>query len=55
VIVLDFRGVALLLGEPVIDLDTIDVPLGFTVVVPVFETELEPDTDFVELELPVFV
>jgi len=41
------------LGETVVDLDTIDVPVGFTVVVPVFETELDPDTEFVELELIV--
>jgi hypothetical protein len=53
VIVFDFTGVALLLGEIVVDLDTIDVPVGFTVVVPVLETEVEPDTEFVELELTV--
>jgi hypothetical protein len=55
VTVRDLKGVPLLLGERVDDLDTIGVPVGFTVGVPVFETELEPDTDFVELELPVVV
>ena len=55
VIVLDFKEVPLLLGERVDDLDTIGVPVGFTVGVPVFETELEPDTDFVELELAIDV
>ncbi len=52
-IVFDFTGVALLLGEIVVDLDTIDVAVGFTVVVPVLETDVEPDTEFVELELTV--
>jgi len=53
VIVLDLKEVPLLLGDTVDDLDTIGVPVGFTVVVPVFETELDPDTEFVELELTV--
>jgi hypothetical protein len=55
VLVLDLKEVPLLLGDTVGDLDTIGVPVDFTVVVPVFETELDPDTEFVELELPVFV
>jgi hypothetical protein len=45
---LDFRGVAELVDEIVWDLDTIDEPVGFTVEVPVFDTEVDPETEFVE-------
>ncbi len=52
-IVLVLKEVPLLLGVRVDDLDIIGVAVGFTVVVPVFETELDPDTEFVELALTV--
>lgn len=45
---MDFRGVAELVDEIVWDLDTIDEPVGFTVEVPVFDTEVDPETEFVE-------
>ena len=53
VFVLDFKGVALWLGETVTDFDIKDVNVGFTVIVAVFDIELELDTEFVELELSV--
>jgi hypothetical protein len=40
-----------LLGEIVEDLDIRGVAVGFTVAVCVFDIELEPDTEFVELKL----
>jgi hypothetical protein len=50
---LDLTGVAVVLGETVSVLDTTDdmEPLG--VRVPVFETDVDPDTEFVDDMLPV--
>ena len=53
VFVLDFKGDAVWLGETVTDFDIKDVNVGFTVIVAVFDIELELDTEFVELELSV--
>ena len=53
VFVLDFKGVTLWLGETVTDFEIYDVIVGFTVIVAVFDIELELDTEFVELELSV--
>lgn len=49
VFVLDFKGVAVWLGESDADFDIRDVTVGFTVIVDVFDIELELDTEFVEL------
>ena len=51
--VLDFKGVTVLIGETVTDFEIYDVIVGFTVIVAVFDIELELDTEFVELELSV--
>jgi hypothetical protein len=53
VFVLDFNGVAVLIGETVTDFEIYDVIVGLTVIVAVFDIELELDTEFVELELSV--
>lgn len=50
---MDFTGVAELLGEIVSDLVTIDEPVAFTVGVPVFDTDVDPETELVEDMLPV--
>jgi hypothetical protein len=46
--VLDFRGVADVLDETVWDLDIPGVRVPLEVRVPVFEIELDPDTEFVD-------
>jgi len=53
VFVLDFKGVTLWLGESEADFEIYDVIVGLTVIVAVFDIELELDTEFVELELSV--
>lgn len=53
VILLDLIGVAELLDEIVWDLHTIDEPVAFTVRVPVFDTDVDTETEFVEDILPL--
>ena len=48
VVVFDFIGVAVLLGETVPDLDIKGVRVTFDVRVPVLDIELELDTEFVD-------
>jgi hypothetical protein len=51
VVLLDFGGVTELLGEIVSDLDVIDVRVDFTVEVPVLVTDVELDTESVEVRV----
>lgn len=55
VVVFDFIGLGLVLGETVPDLDIRGVRVTFGVRVPLLDIELELDTEFVELELAMDV